>query len=115
MQGKTADEHERSMAFAKVAFGQIRALGQVATPRNYEIWYTYATGYNAALNQIINDLLKHQGKVTEADLDQIYETHFSPTRQLQQLDQVGSQVKGEIEQVMAMIETAVGSANNYSE
>ena len=41
-----ADEHERTMAFAEIALGQIRALRQPATPRHFEIWYTYATGYN---------------------------------------------------------------------
>jgi len=39
-----AGEHERTMAFAEIAFGQIKALHQPATPRNYEVWYTYATG-----------------------------------------------------------------------
>jgi diguanylate cyclase len=112
---KVADEHERSLAFAKVAFGQIRALRQAASPRNYEVWYTYATGYNPELNQTINDLLQRNGKVTEADLEQIYEAQFSPTRQIQQLDQFGAQVKDEIEQVMAMIEAAAGSAASYTE
>ena len=112
---QVADEHERTLAFAKVAFGQIRALRQAATPRNYEVWYTYATGYNPQLNQTINDLLQRNGQVTEADLDQIYEAQFSPTRQMQQLDQFGSQVKDEIEQVMAMIEAAAGSATSYTE
>jgi diguanylate cyclase len=115
MDENVADEHERTLAFAKVAFGQIRALRQAASPRNYEIWYTYATGYNPQLNQVINDLLQSNGQVTEADLEQIYDAQFSPTRQLQQLDQVGLQVKDEIEQVMAMIEAAAGSATSYTE
>jgi diguanylate cyclase len=112
---RVADEHERSLAFAKLAFGQIRALRQAASPRNYEIWYTYATGYDPQLNQTINDLLQQNGRVTEADFERIYEAQFSPTRQMQQLDQVGSQVKDEIEQVMAMIEAAAGSATSYTE
>lgn len=115
MSENIADEHERTLAFAKVALGQIRALRQAASPRNYEVWYTYATGYKPELNQSINDLLQRNGKVTEADLEQIYETHFSSTRLTQRLDQVGSQVKDEIEQVMAMIEAAAGSATSYTE
>ena len=109
------DEHERTIAFAKVALGQIRALRQAASPRNYEIWYSYATGYNPQLNQSINEILESKGQVTEAGLDQIYENFFSPTRVSQRLDQVGSQVRDEIEQVMAMIEAAAGSANSYTE
>ena len=48
------------MAFAEVALGQIRSLRQTAVPRNYEIWYVYATGYNSPLNKIINETLARQ-------------------------------------------------------
>ncbi len=115
MTGQAADEHERTLAFAKVALGQIRALRHAASPRNYEIWYAYATGYNPQLNQTINEMLERKGRITEADLEQIYDTHFSPTRLTQRLDQVGSQVRDEIEQVMAMVEAAAGSATSYTE
>ena len=61
-----ADEHERTLAFAEIALGQIKALGQPATPRNYEIWYAYATGYHPSLNQKINETLKEKGALTAA-------------------------------------------------
>ncbi|MEA2991940.1 MAG: diguanylate cyclase [Alphaproteobacteria bacterium] len=115
MAEKIGDEYERTLAFAKVVFSQIRALRQAASPRNYEVWYTYATGYNPQLNTAINEMLERHGHITEADLDRIHDTHFSPARLTQRLDQVGSQVKDEIDQVMAMIEVAAGSATNYTE
>ncbi len=110
-----ADEHERTMAFAEIALGQIKALRAAATPRNYEIWYAYATGYQPSLNQKINETLKEHGKLSDADLELIYETFLSPLRLSERIDTVGSQVKGEIDQVMAMIEAAAGSANTYTE
>ena len=110
-----ADEHARTMAFAEIALGQIKALHQAATPRNYEIWYAYATGYHPSLNQRINETLKSSGVLAEANLENIYATYLSPTRLTERIDEVGSQVKGEIEQVMAMIDTAAGSANSYTE
>ena len=74
-----AGEHERTMAFAEIAFGQIKALHQPATPRNYEVWYTYATGYNPSLNQTINETLAQNGTLTDADLEQVYyHLHFAP-------------------------------------
>jgi diguanylate cyclase len=33
-------EHERTLAFAEIALGQIKALRQPSTPRNYEVWYS---------------------------------------------------------------------------
>jgi diguanylate cyclase len=110
-----ADDHERTMAFAEIALGQIKALHEAATPRNYEIWYAYATGYHPSLNQKINELLGKSGKLTDAELEEIYTTYLSPTRLSERIDNVGSQVMGEIEQVMAMIDAAAGSANHYTE
>lgn len=110
-----ADEHERTMAFADIALGQIKALRQPATPRNYEIWYAYATGYHPSLNQKINEILKASHTLTEAELDDIHATYLSPARLSERIDTVGSQVMGEIEQVMAMIDAAAGSANSYTE
>src|SRR5476649_1929729 len=110
-----ADEHERTMAFAKIALGQIKALRQAATPRNYEVWYAYATGYHPSLNQKINEVLQQSGGLSDADIEHIYETYLSPTRLTDRIDMVGSQVMGEIEQVMAMIDAAAGSATSYTE
>jgi hypothetical protein len=66
------DEHERSLAFAEIALAQIKALGQAASPRNFAIWYHYATGYNQPLNQSINEALAKSGSLSETDLEQIY-------------------------------------------
>jgi diguanylate cyclase len=82
------DEHQRTLAFAEVALGQIKSLRQSAVPRNYEIWYVYATGYNAALNKIINETLARQGKLTESDLEQIYETYLTQLRTTDRIDDV---------------------------
>jgi diguanylate cyclase len=110
-----ADEHERTMAFAEIALGQIRALRQPATPWHFEIWYTYATGYSPSLNQMINELLTRNGTLSDADINQIYETYISSSRFTDRIDHVGSQVMGEIEQVMAMIGAAAGNASSYTE
>ena len=110
-----ADEHERTMAFAEIALGQIRALRQPATPRHFEIWYNYATGYNAALNQTINETLARNGTLADADISRIYDAYLSPNRFTDRIDDVGSQVMGEIEQVMAMIGAAAGNASSYAE
>ena len=74
------DEHERSLAFAEVALGQIKALGQSASPRNFAIWYHYATGYIQPLNQSINEALANNGSLSETDLEQIYDAYLSDSR-----------------------------------
>ena len=109
------DEHERTLAFAEIALGQIKALGQSAAPRNFEIWYHYATGYNQSLNQQINETLAQKGTLSNDDLDQIYHTYISDTRFGERIDTVGTRVLDEIKQVMSTIDAATGSASTYSE
>jgi len=115
MSGKS-DECERTLAFAEIAVGQMKALRQPAYPRNYEVWYAYATGYNPSLNQSINEMLgRNGGTLNASDIDQIYETYLSPTRLSDQLENVGSKFVEEIGQVLAMIDAAAGSTAQYSE
>lgn len=110
---KVLDEHERTMAFAEVALGQIRSLKQTAIPRNYEIWYVYATGYSAPLNKIINETLARNGKLTEADLEQIYDTYLSHIKTTDRIDKVGARVIGEIDDVMTVLSEALGMTGAY--
>jgi diguanylate cyclase len=112
---KVLDEHERTMAFAELALGQIKSLRQTAIPRNYEIWYVYATGYNSQLNKIINETLARNGKLSEADLDQIYETYLSHIKTTDRIDKVGSRVIGEIDDVMRLISDALGMSASYDD
>jgi diguanylate cyclase len=109
-----ADEHQRTMGFAEIALGQIKALHQPAIPRNYEIWYTYATGHSPSLNQTINETLAQAGALSDADLEQVYATYISPTRLTDKIGTVGTRVMDEINQVMTMMDAAAGSASSYS-
>src|SRR5579859_5454920 len=103
------------MAFAELALGQIRSLRQTAIPRNYEIWYVYATGYNPQLNKVINETLARNGKLTEADLEQIYETYLSHIKTTDRIDKVGARVIGEIDDVMLLIGEALDMSTTYGE
>src|SRR6201994_3772141 len=102
------------MAFAELALGQIRSLRQTAIPRNYEIWYVYPTGYNPQLNKVINETLGRNGKLTEADLEQIYETYLSHIKTTDRIDKVGARVLGEIDDVMGLIGEALGMSATFN-
>jgi diguanylate cyclase len=89
-------------------------LGQPATPRNFEIWYNYATGYNQTLNQTINETLAKKGALSEADLEAIYDNYIAFNRLGDRMDSVNSRVLDEIKQVISTIDAAAGSATSYS-
>jgi diguanylate cyclase len=107
------EEYERTLAFAEVALGQIKSLRQNAIPRNYEIWFVYATGYNIELNKVINETLLRSGKLTESDLEQIHDTYLSQTRMTDRIDKVGSRVLSEIDDVMGLITDAIGMTRSF--
>ena len=88
-------EHERTFAFADIALNQIPALGQLANPRNFEIWYHYATGYNQALNQSINETLAKKGALGDADLEHVYDTYIADGRASDRIENVGARVLDE--------------------
>jgi diguanylate cyclase len=115
MTGASAGEHQRTIAIAEVALRQIKALRLPATPRNFEIWFVYASGCNSSLNQTINDIMARNGAITTADLDQVYDNYISVNRLADKTDQLGSRIKGEIEEIIAAIGAAAGDASDYSE
>ena len=90
MSANGGGEHERTLAFAEIALGQIKALRQTAIPRNYEVWYTYATGYNPSLNQTINEMLAQNGTLTDAISRPSTTTYISSSRLGDKIDHVGS-------------------------
>ena len=110
----TDAEFERTIGIAEAALERIKALRHAATPHNFEVWFTYASGINPSLNQIINDLIGRNGTITEAQVEELYLKHFSAAHIGERIDKVGTQIAGEIEQVMSMIEASIGTADSYS-
>jgi diguanylate cyclase len=115
MTGEPVGEHQRTIAIAEVALRHIKALRLPALPRNFEIWFVFASGQNPSLNQTLNDILARNGTITSADLDAVYDSYISVSRLADKTDQLGSRIKGEIEQIIATIGTAAGDASDYSE
>jgi diguanylate cyclase len=105
------DEHERTIAFAEIAIGQIKALRQPATPRNFELWYAYATGCHPELNEAINNILSRRGGLTDTEIENICSTYLPSIRASERIDTAESRVVDEIDQVMAMVNIAIGSTS----
>lgn len=107
------DDIERSYAFGDLAFSQIKGRGLAAIPRNYDVWYCYASGYHAELSDAVNAVLSQHGSISQEHLDTIFENYLSQTRVGEKIDAVGGRVVDEIEQVMTLIDSAAGQANAY--
>ncbi len=108
------DEHERTLAVADAAVAQIRKLRLPVTPRNYEIFYAYATGHYPTLKLIINDLLARRVVVSDADIDQIGTRFVSQSDIKDRVCALGSRVESEIRQVEGAIDSTISLATSCS-
>lgn len=107
------DDHKMTWAYGNEAMGYIKEYKTSAYPSSYELWYTYASGFNRALNTAIDALIS-EGKVSEANLQGLYYEFLSPVRLSDHVEQVGIQISGEIEQVSQMLEHALTTTGTYS-
>ncbi len=108
-------EPERSLAFAEIAQSKLRSLGLSPTPRNYEIWYACATGFNRAVNKAVEDLLAGGRAPTEADLERLHETHFAAARVVGEVDKVSSCIRAELGGVVRLIAGTLGATAVYGD
>jgi diguanylate cyclase len=109
------EDSAATYAFAQIALDQIKALKQPANPRNFEVWYHYASGHHPTVNQLINDIIETSGKLSQTDVDGIYDKYFSPVRQADRVDNAAATFMAQIEKVMSMIDHASGAATQHSQ
>jgi diguanylate cyclase len=106
-------EFERTIGFGEAALQRIRAFRHPAQPKNYEFWFTYATGFNGSLNDAVNRLISQGRPVTTEEAETLYHIHIMPSHISHKVDKMGAMIVDEINQVMAMIDIAQGSATAY--
>lgn len=108
------DDFKRTIVYGENAVGHLRKNEIPAYPRNYELWYTYAAGFNHALNKSINDIIRQRGKITPVEVNRVYDQFIAPTRIGERIDEVGGRLSEEIDGVAGMLATQMASTSNYS-
>jgi diguanylate cyclase len=110
-----SEDPETTYAFAQIALDQIKALQQPANPRNFEVWYHYASGHHPTVNQLINEIIETSGQLSQTDVDGIYDRYFSPVRQADKVDNAAEKFIEQVEKVMSMMDSASGAATEHSQ
>jgi diguanylate cyclase len=106
------DEYLNTIAYADVTLGKIRDLGLPADPRAYAAWFTYATDCSPSRNRVVDEILARKGAMSVAELDRIY--GYTPDAAINNdVDRLAGVVAGEVDQVMTMIDAAVGNVASY--
>jgi diguanylate cyclase len=106
-----SDEHIRTVAFADLALGKIKDLNHPADPRSYASWFIYAAKCNPTQNRIADQTVARAGTISPAELENLY-GYAEPDRS-ENVDKLAAGVADEVEQVMAMIDAAVGTVATY--
>jgi diguanylate cyclase len=106
-------DSERTIALAERALGQIKALHLSADPQSFELWYTYVAGTQPKLNEHVNNLLAQRKMLSAAELDQVYYQYFPAARAAERVETVGAKINDEVDQIVAMIEAAIGATAQY--
>ncbi|HEY8381786.1 MAG TPA: GGDEF domain-containing protein [Microvirga sp.] len=114
MQSNTVDI-DRSFFIGQRAIELMKTYGSSADPRSYEVWYTYVSGHKPAMNDAIKKITAERGSLTEGDIERLHEDHLATSRAAQDTEKASTLFLGEIDQVMTMIEAALGSTSQYGE
>jgi diguanylate cyclase len=110
---QTRSDYERTITIGEKAFAHIRGHRTAAYPRAYELWYTYVTGHHPALMRAINDLLRKFGRVTQSELDDIYDRFINTNRFTAEAERATVRLLSQMDTVGEALENAKGEINDY--
>src|ERR1700753_1289519 len=91
---------EREQALAKTALALMGDVGVVPTPDNFELFYTYASGGNPAMGEVIDRMISERRPFTSDVLDDLRNRCLSRARTTQALDNASSQVAATLHAIL---------------
>jgi diguanylate cyclase len=115
MKDKTGNDVERTFEIAQRALELMKSYGSSANPRSYEVWYTYVSGLKPLMNDAIKQITAKRGVLSDVDINALHEAHLSTTHFPDEAERTGESVLVEINQVMEMLDLALGSTAKYGE
>jgi diguanylate cyclase len=106
-------DYERTLAIGEKAFAHIRNHRTAAYPRAYELWYTYVTGHHPALMRAINDQLRKFGRITQVELDEIYDRFINSNRFTAEAERSTVRLLSQMDNVSDALKNAKGEISDY--
>lgn len=109
------DDIARTYQIAEHAIAKIKTNDLAAFPPNYEIWFSYAAGFNPALNKRINEILRSGETIDQHMLEIIREEFFGGGSFEERVDEVGGKLSGKVSEILELITEAAGLTDDYSD
>lgn len=112
---RNSNHFELSSTYAKEALRLIAEKQLPATPRNYEVWYTYVSQQNYRLTEGLDQAISQTKKLNQAEIDKLYDDHIADPEITEKVEKLSEEMSGEIEQIITMIHTAMGNSAAYGQ
>src|SRR3712207_5276887 len=115
MRDSTGNDIERTFEIAQRALELMKSYGSSASPRSYEVWYTYVSGHKPLMNDAIKQITAKNGVVSDVDIDALHGAHLGGQHFSDEAERTGVSVLTEIEHVMEMLDLAMNSTTKYGQ
>lgn len=104
---------EREEALAKTALALMGDCSVLPTPDNFELFYIYASGENAALSQIIGEMISQRRPFAPKVLDELRARALSRERTAKAVENVGTDISEMLDAVLGKLADAGKHAGDY--
>jgi diguanylate cyclase len=111
----TVFNHDREQNFAKKALALMSDVGVVATPDNFELFYSYASGENPAITQVMAAFIHAKKEFTPEILADLRLRCLSGTRAAQAMEALGGNIDSLIENMLGKLESSARDTADYKD
>ena len=94
---------------------ELRASRLSSEPRQFEFWFAYKTGRNAALAAAADEIKSKHGALTGSDIDRLHAKFLSPLRHAGEPDALATRLTDKLRDVAINLEGAIGTARAQRE
>ena len=89
------DDFEHTIAIAENAVGSMSSNRNAAYPKAYEVWFRHLSGSNPKLSTAIDDIIKKYGRISSAQILQLYEDFLAKGADTDLCDEINNKITEE--------------------
>jgi diguanylate cyclase len=112
---KQSKGYEELVAIAGSAFERMRQYENQPTPRNYEVWFAYFTGYRPDLCAVVDDLIEQRQILTDKDLEEIHARFLVDTTSEHEIRETTAKIEETVGQVLTLVGSAGADTRSFGE
>lgn len=109
------EEFDYSFALARKAMKAMSDWRCPASPRSFELFYSYALGHDSDLVEEVSLLASTRGSIPAAVVDRLWAKYCSPAKNQKSIDDISTQLNSQIAEVIDMLSVSAGRTTEYSE